>query len=160
MAGINAASCHAAASLQPTRPLIAVAFFGLIRHIEHTLTGLEANLLTPLAAEGTAVSIVSMPCQELFEEQALEYRLSIFPEGVPVLSVEASGVRGWEKYAHMSVGMTRYGASGPIKAVYPKFGFTVENIAAQAKNLLAFYGGKPAPSLINRPVNTFQVTGH
>jgi len=106
------------------------------------------------------VSIVSMPCQELFEEQPKEYQLSVFPEGVPVLSVEASAVRGWEKYAHLSVGMTRYGASGPIKALYSKFGFTKENIVAQAKELLAFYAGKPAPSLINRPVNSFKVTGH
>ena len=29
--------------------------------------------------------------------------------------------------------MERYGASGPIKGVYSKFGFTQENIAAQAK---------------------------
>merc|ERR1712232_351570 len=121
---------------------------------------LAVEAKTALAAEGTAVSIVSMPCQELFEEQTLEYRLSVFPEGVPVLSVEASGVRGWEKYAHLSVGLTRYGASGPIKALYAKFGFTAENVTAQAKSLLAFYDGKPVPSLINRPVNTFQVMGH
>ena len=114
-----------------------------------------------LVAEGVAVALVSMPCQELFEEQGRDYQLSVFPDdGTPVLSVEASGVRGWEKYAHLSVGMTRYGASGPIKAVYPKFGFTAENIVAQAKNLLEFYKGKAAPSKINTPMNSFVVTGH
>ena len=109
---------------------------------------------------GVAVSVVSMPCQELFEQQPLEYQLSVFPEGVPVLAVEAGGVRGWERWAHLCVGMTRYGMSGPIKAVYPKFGFTAENIAAQAKGLLEFYGGAAAPSLVKRPTNSFVIPGH
>ena len=92
------------------------------------------------------VTVVSMPCQELFEQQSLEYKLSVFPEGVPVLSVEASGTRGWEKYAHLSVGLTRYSCSGPIQAVYPKFGFTNENVQEQARNLLKFYDGNPYPA--------------
>merc|ERR1719265_2978402 len=125
-------------------------------------TGSEVQIAVEAkAAMGDVqVSIVSMPCQELFEEQPLEYQLGVFPEGVPVLSVEASAVRGWEKYAHLSVGMTRFGASGPIDTLYTKFGITTENIAAQAKELLAFYDGKPAPSLINGPVNSFKVAGH
>ena len=106
------------------------------------------------------VALVSMPCWELFEAQPLDYQLSVFPEGVPVLSVEASGTKGWERFSHLAVGMERYGSSGPIKAVYPKFGFTVENIAEQAKGLLSFYDGKPAPSKVNVPKSTFVVPGH
>lgn len=34
------------------------------------------------------VRVVSLPCWELFDEQPLEYRLSVFPDGVPVMSVE------------------------------------------------------------------------
>lgn len=30
-----------------------------------------------------------MPCWELFEEQSIEYKYSLFPDGVPVLAVEA-----------------------------------------------------------------------
>ena len=75
-------------------------------------------------------------------------------------SAPAAGIRGWEKYAHLSVGMARYGASGPIKSIYAKFGFTVENIVTQSKGLVAFFAGKPVPGLINRPKNTFVVTGH
>merc|ERR1712113_913209 len=93
-------------------------------------TGSEVQLAVAaqkaLLVEGMSVTLVSMPCQELFEQQPLDYKLSVFPDGVPVLSVEASGTRGWERYAHLSVGMTRYGASGPIQAVYSKFGFTKE----------------------------------
>jgi transketolase len=123
-------------------------------------TGSEMSLAVEAKAalSDVQVSIVSMPCQELFEEQPMEYQLSVFPEGVPVLSIEASGTRGWERYAHLSVGMTRYGASGPTKAVYAKFGFTPENVVAQATQLLTFYGCKPAPSLINRPRSTFKIT--
>jgi hypothetical protein len=43
--------------------------------------------------------------------------------------------------------------------VYPKFGFTVENVVAQAKGLLGFYAGKAVPSLVNRPVSSFVVAG-
>merc|ERR1711865_853996 len=115
-----------------------------------------------LAAEGIGVTLVSMPCHELFEMQPLEYKLSVFPEGIPVLSVEASSVMGWERYSHLAVGMSGYGASGPLKAIYAKFGFTPENVTAQAKTLLTFYEGKAAPSLVNKPCSTFVVaaTGH
>ena len=125
-------------------------------------TGSEMQLAVEAKAalEGLKVSLVSMPCQDLFEEQSLEYKLSVFPEGVPVLSVEASGVKGWERFSHLAIGMTRFGTSGPIKAVYPKFGFTVENICAQAKGLLAFYDGKTAPSKVNVPQSSFVIEGH
>merc|ERR1712127_953446 len=60
-------------------------------------SGSEVNLCVTAAASltGKKVRVVSMPCWELFEEQSLEYRLSVFPAGVPVLRVEASGVSGW-----------------------------------------------------------------
>ena len=69
-------------------------------------------------------------------------------------------MKGWEKFAHLSVGMDDcYGASGPVKAVLPKFGFTVENIVAQGKNLMSFYSTKAAPSKIDVCPNSFKVTG-
>ena len=72
------------------------------------------------------------------------------------LLLQAGCVIGWEKFSHLAVGMLdRYGASGPLKSVYEKFGFTKENVAAQAKNLLAFYDGKPVPSLVDRPINSY-----
>ena len=58
--------------------------------------------------------------------------------------------------------MTRFGASAPIKALYPYFGFTVDNIAAQGATVMEFYspasGRGPAPSLIDRPQLT--LTGY
>jgi transketolase len=125
-------------------------------------TGSEVQLAVAakqaLLREGVSATMVSMPCQELFEQQSLKYKLSVFPDGVPVLSVEASGTLGWERYSHLAVGMSGYGASGPTPAVYAKFGFTTENIVAQAKELICFYNGKSAPSLINRPMSSFVVS--
>lgn len=48
-------------------------------------------------AKGIAVRVVSFPSWELFEQQTQAYRASVLPAGVPVLSIEAAGVFGWEK---------------------------------------------------------------
>ena len=56
-----------------------------------------------------------MPCVELFEEQSVDYKYSIFPEGVPVLAVEAQGSFGWPKWSHAQHCMETFGASGPVK---------------------------------------------
>jgi hypothetical protein len=36
--------------------------------------------------------------------------------------------------------------------VYEKFGITADNLAAKALEVLAFYQGKPVPSLIDVPI--------
>lgn len=104
-----------------------------------------------LAEEGKKVRVVSMPCIELFDKQPLAYKESVFPAGVPVMSVEAAGVQGWQKYSHAAFGMDRFGSSGKLDDVYKKFGFTVDNLVGQAKKVLAFYEKEPAYSLIKRP---------
>ena len=45
----------------------------------------------------------------------------VFPEGVPVLSVEAAGIHGWRQYAHASVGLSTYGLSAPGAKVRREF---------------------------------------
>ncbi|CAM9952949.1 unnamed protein product [Pylaiella littoralis] len=99
-------------------------------------TGSEVHICVDvakaLAAAGTRARVVSMPCWELFEDQDEAYQLSVFPEGSPVMSVEAMGVQGWQRWAHAPFGMARFGASAPYKAIYEKFGFTVENLTKQA----------------------------
>ena len=59
------------------------------------------------------VRVVSMPCCELFDKQSLEYQLQVFPEGVPVLSVEPATTSCWLKYANATFGMSTFGASAP-----------------------------------------------
>mmetsp|Transcript_9637 Transcript_9637/g.12583 ORF Transcript_9637/g.12583 Transcript_9637/m.12583 type:complete len:713 (-) Transcript_9637:228-2366(-) len=120
-------------------------------------TGSEVHLCTQvaerLAAEGgKRVRVVSMPSMELFEEQPEAYRLEVLPEGVPTMSVEASTVGPWAKYAHASWGVQRFGVSAPSKTCFEFFGFNVDNLTQQATAVLDHYKGKDSvPSLHNRP---------
>ncbi|KAI8581765.1 hypothetical protein K450DRAFT_231036 [Umbelopsis ramanniana AG] len=92
-----------------------------------------------LEKEGLKVQTVSMPITDLFDEQSHEYKLSVFPQNTPVVSVEALTVFGWQQYSHAQVGMTTFGASGPIKDVYAKFKITPENTANVAKDLIQHF---------------------
>jgi transketolase len=54
--------------------------------------------------------------------------------------VETGIEQGWEKYLGPRgrfIGMTSYGASAPVSAVMKHFGFTVDNVVAKSKELLA-----------------------
>ncbi|HSA99241.1 MAG TPA: transketolase [Anaerolineales bacterium] len=103
-------------------------------------TGSEVSLIYSAAeklfAEGTAVRVVSFPSWELFEEQDEAYRESVLPKNVTRrLAVEAGVTLGWERYAKSAIGLDHYGASAPYKVIFEKFGFTVENVVAKAKEL-------------------------
>jgi transketolase len=93
-----------------------------------------------LAARGTRVRVVSMPCMELFEDQSPDYRDSVIPRGVPArLAVEAGVSLSWWKWVgdHGAVlGIDRFGASAPGTTVLEKLGFTPASIAAKALALL------------------------
>jgi transketolase len=92
-----------------------------------------------------------MPSWELFENQELDYKLSVLPDGIPVLSLEAMSTFGWDKYAHASIGMTTFGASAPAKDLMVKFGFTTQNIGNKIKSLIQFSSGKQMESKIKKP---------
>ena len=89
-----------------------------------------------LAADDVAVRVVSMPSWELFEEQDEAYRSSILPRDVKRLAVEAGVSLGWERYAHASVSIDRFGASAPGTVALRNLGYTAENVAARARDLL------------------------
>lgn len=101
------------------------------------------------ASSGKRIAVASFPCLEVFESQAPEYRRSVLREGVPVLSIEASAVRGWERYAHAHLGLKTFGASAPAGDLMKYFGLTADGVAEKAKKIIAAYG-KAAPLL---PVN-------
>jgi transketolase len=116
-------------------------------------TGSELQFCVGAAAalKDVKVRVVSLPCWELFSLQSVEYRSSVFPDGVPVLAVEAAAALGWAEYSHAVLGMTTFGASAPIKEVYQKFGLTTENVVKKSHELLAFYKDKVPHSLVKRP---------
>jgi transketolase len=107
-------------------------------------TGSETQLCVKAAeqlrGEGKKVRVVSMPCWELFDEQDAEYRESVLPKAVTKrLSVEAGTSFGWCKYTGSeggSVSIDTFGASAPGPVCMEKFGFTVDNVVAKAKQLL------------------------
>ena len=103
-------------------------------------TGSEVSLCgeaaEKLAEQGVRTQVVSMPSWDRFDEQNNEFKSSIFPAGVPVLSVEAGVTFGWAKYAAASVGIDRFGASAPGGLVLDKLGINVDNVVAQATALI------------------------
>lgn len=108
-------------------------------------SGSEVQLIVAaqkkLAEENIHARVVSMPSWDLFEGQSKEYRDSVFPKSVTArLAVEAGIAQGWSKYVGDEGavwGIKGYGASAPYKVLFEKYGFTVENVVAQAKQVLA-----------------------
>lgn len=98
--------------------------------------GLILESAQKLAEEGVGVRVVSFPSWELFEKQDEAYRESVLPKNIQKrLAVEAGAGMGWERYAKSVISIEHYGASAPAKIVFEKFGFTVENVVAKAKEL-------------------------
>jgi transketolase len=90
-----------------------------------------------LSESGTKVNVVSMPSMDRFEQQPAQYRATVFPPNVPVVSVEAGVTFGWSQYADVSVGIDRFGASAPGSTVLKNLGISAENVAEQARTLLS-----------------------
>jgi transketolase len=111
-------------------------------------TGTEVSMAmdarAKLAAEGIASRVVSMPCWKLFEEQPEDYRRKILGPGTVKVAIEAAAREGWDRYIGSEllgdggafIGMHSFGASGPYKDVYAKFGISADAAAAAAKKLL------------------------
>lgn len=107
-------------------------------------TGSEVSLCLDayeaLSKEGIRARVVSMPSWEIFEMQDVAYRNSVLPPEITArISVEQASTFGWERYVGEKgrmIGMKTFGASAPLKELLKKFGFTVENIVTQAKELL------------------------
>ncbi|WP_329102130.1 transketolase [Micromonospora sp. NBC_01699] len=111
-------------------------------------TGSEVQLcLTArerLEAAGTPTRVVSMPCQEWFEEQDSAYRESVLPRAVRArVSVEAGIGMSWRHLVGdlgESVSLEHYGASAPHTVLFEQFGFTPDHIVAAAHASLAKVG--------------------
>jgi transketolase len=107
-------------------------------------TGSEVSLAMQaydrLAAEKISARVVSMPSWELFEKQTKDYRDGVLPPGIGARVVVEAGVRmGWERYLGSGgefVGMSSFGASAPLEAVFKGFGITVDAVVNAAKRAL------------------------
>ncbi|MGL5020429.1 MAG: transketolase-like TK C-terminal-containing protein, partial [Mycoplasmatales bacterium] len=85
-----------------------------------------------LEKQNINVRVVSMPCQELFDVQSIEYKESIIPSTCKIrYAIECLSPFGWEKYTHNSeniFGINTFGLSGNINDVKEKLSFTVAHI--------------------------------
>ena len=92
-----------------------------------------------LKADGIKAAVVSMPCQELFDEQDEAYRAAVLGSA-PRVAIEAAVEFGWSRYTHDSrnfVGMAGFGASAPAPALYKHFHIDAESLAAKVKEARA-----------------------
>lgn len=89
-----------------------------------------------LEDEGVATRVVSMPCQEWFDEQDPEYRELVLPSEVTArVSVEAGIALGWSRYVGpqgRSVSIEHFGASAAGNLLLTEYGFTPQHVAAEA----------------------------
>ena len=95
--------------------------------------GVEAQKL--LIERGIEVAVVSMPCQELFEEQSLNYQLEVLGNK-PVISIEAGSTYGWNRFAQKTIGIDCFGASAPASKLFEHFGLTPDNIAQEIEDFI------------------------
>jgi transketolase len=108
-------------------------------------TGSEISLCVEayekLKTEGINARVVSLPSWEIFEQQDEAYKKSVFPPDVTArVSVEMAATFGWERYVGLKgrkIGMTRFGASAPLKDLLKFFGFTVDRVVTEARQAIS-----------------------
>jgi transketolase len=114
------------------------------RDITIIATGTELALAVEAAEklkmdQGVQAAVVSMPCQELFNQQDQKYQEIVLGFG-PKMAVEAASGFGWERYTSGTdafVGMTGFGESAPASELYQHFGITVEAVVAKALDVIS-----------------------
>jgi transketolase len=89
-----------------------------------------------LAEGGLAARVVSMPSWDLFAAQDDGYQNAVLPPEVPTLAVEAGASLGWDRWADDSVSIDRYGASAPGDVALANMGYTPDNVAERARQLV------------------------
>ncbi len=93
-----------------------------------------------LATAGHRVRVVSMPCVAAFLAQDAAYRESVLPGAVNRrIAIEAGSTGLWYRFVGSTgqvIGLDRFGESAPAGELFKQFGFTPENIVAQALRLL------------------------
>lgn len=107
-------------------------------------SGSEINLAmeakTVLLNENIDVRVVSMPSMELFEKQDDSYKETILPKKTRArLAIEMASDFGWHKYVGLdgkTMSVNTFGASAPANVVIENYGFTVDNVVKNIKEIL------------------------
>lgn len=107
-------------------------------------SGSEVNLAMKakkvLLEKGIDVRVVSMPCQEFFDQQDEQYKEAVLPNAMRKrLSVEMASSFGWHKYVGLdgiTMSIDEFGKSAPAQDVIQFYGFTVDGVVENIEKLL------------------------
>ena len=106
-------------------------------------SGSEVNLAIAtshkLAKYKIYSKVISMPCQDIFDQQSVSYKKKILGESKIKISIEAASTDCWKKYVGtngLTFGINAFGKSAPYKDIYKYFGLTASNIANKTKKLM------------------------
>ena len=106
-------------------------------------SGSEVNLAIEtshkLAKDKIYSKVISVPCQDLFDQQSSSYKKKILEETKVKISIEAASTDCWRKYIGtngLTFGIDTFGKSAPYKEIYKYFGLTATNIANKSKKLI------------------------
>jgi len=108
-------------------------------------TGSEVPVAVEAAAivaerTGRSVRVLSMPSMDLFLARSPVERRRLLPAEARVAAVEVGVAHGWGQIVGrdgLMIGVDRFGASGPWKALAEHFGLTAEQVA---ERILAWLG--------------------
>lgn len=92
-----------------------------------------------LATEGISCRVVSMPSWDRFEQLRERDRGradTIIPPSLPTVSIEAGSTLGWAKYADVTLGIDRFGASAPGGVVMSELGMTAAAVCAAVRSVI------------------------
>ena len=102
-------------------------------------TSLACDICHKLATENIYSKVISMPCQELFDQQSENYRNKILTETDLIVSIEASETDYWKKYTGvngLNFGINDFGKSAPYKEIYDYFNLSSKSIIKRIKEKL------------------------
>jgi transketolase len=107
--------------------------------------GVAVDAASLLSERGRRVRVVSLPCLEVFERQAAEYRAEVFPATGRRVSIEAGRTRLWGGLVGeegLSIGVDDFGQSAPYQMIAEKLGLTGPQVA---ERIVAFLGIRSQP---------------
>ncbi len=102
-------------------------------------SGSEVNLAIEtshnLAKQKIYSKVISMPCQEIFDNQSTSYKNKVLKESKNIFAIEAGSKMSWAKYIQkgLSFSIEEFGKSAPYKTVYDHFGLSSEKISKKIK---------------------------
>ncbi len=100
---------------------------------------LALNVHNALKENSIESKVVSMPCQELFDQQSEDFKKDILDKESLIVTIEAGNVSSWKKYLGnkgISLGIDRFGESAPYKKIYEHLNLSVEKIVLSIQERL------------------------